>query len=151
MADLQASVTKSTFQQSVTVSAEISADAARIWSLLTDAAGFPRWNSTVTSIEGPIALGQKLAVRVPISPRVFTPKVTVFEPSRRMVWQDGAAPMFQGVRVYELTPAAGATRFTMTETFSGLMLPMIAGSLPDFVPVFTQYAADLKRAAESRT
>ena len=31
----------------------------------------------------------------------------------------------------------------------GLMLPMIAGSLPDFVPVFTQYAADLKRAAES--
>jgi hypothetical protein len=32
---------------------------------------------------------------------------------------------------------------------SGLMLPMIAGSLPDVVPVFTQYAADLKRAAES--
>jgi hypothetical protein len=32
---------------------------------------------------------------------------------------------------------------------SGLMLPMIAGGLPDFVPVFTQYAADLKRAAES--
>lgn len=36
----------------------------------------------------------------------------------------------------------------MTEVLSGLMLPLIAGSLPDFAPSFTQYAADLKREAE---
>jgi hypothetical protein len=36
----------------------------------------------------------------------------------------------------------------MVEVFSGLMLPMIAGSLPNFGPAFEQYAADLKRAAE---
>lgn len=41
------------------------------------------------------------------------------------------------------------TEFEMSEVFTGLMLPMIAGSLPDFVPVFDQYAADLKRAAEA--
>ncbi|MEQ1609871.1 MAG: SRPBCC domain-containing protein [Hyphomonadaceae bacterium] len=149
MADGQASAEKSTFKQSVKVSNEIAAPRERVWALLTDAEVFPRWNSTVTSIEGPIALGRKLAVRVPISPRVFKPKVSVFEPSRRMVWQDGAAPMFRGVRVYELEPAGAGTRFVMTETFSGLMLPMIAASLPDFVPVFTRYAADLKRAAEA--
>ena len=28
------------------------------------------------------------------------------------------------------------------------MLPMIAGSLPDFAPAFEQYVADLKREAE---
>ena len=145
----QASAEKSAFRQGVTVSVDIAAAPARVWALLTDAAGFPRWNSTVTSIEGPIELGKKLAIRVPISPRVFTPRVTAFEPSRRMVWQDGAAPMFQGVRVYEITLTNGGSCFTMTETFSGLMLPMIAGSLPDFAPVFTQYAADLKRAAEA--
>ena len=37
----------------------------------------------------------------------------------------------------------------MTEAFSGVMLPMIRGSLPDFAPAFEAYAADLKRAAES--
>jgi hypothetical protein len=36
----------------------------------------------------------------------------------------------------------------MREEFSGLMLPMIKGSLPDFAPVFEAYATDLKRAAE---
>ncbi len=149
MADGQASAEKSVFKQSVSVSNDIAAPPERVWALLTDAEAFPRWNSTVTSIEGPISLGRKLALRVPVSPRVFTPKVTVFEPNRRMTWQDGAAPMFQGVRLYELEPAGAGTRFTMTETFSGLMLPMIAGSLPDFVPVFTRYAADLKRAAEA--
>jgi hypothetical protein len=41
------------------------------------------------------------------------------------------------------------SRLTMTETFTGLMLPLIAGSLPDFLPVFTRYPADLKRAAEA--
>lgn len=144
----QAIAEKSAFRQAVKVSVDIASPPSRVWDLLTNASGFPQWNSTVTSIEGPIELGRKLAIRVPISPRVFTPRVTAFEPNRRMVWQDGAAPMFQGVRVYVITPTDGGACFTMTETFSGVMLPLIAGSLPDFVPVFTQYAADLKRAAE---
>jgi hypothetical protein len=140
---------KSAFSLRVSVSADIAAAPERIWALLTDAEGFPRWNSTVTRIEGPIAPRQKLKIRVPISPRVFSPKVAVFEPARRMVWQDGAAPMFKGVRVFTLEPVPGGTRFTMAESFSGLMMPLIAPGLPDFAPVFTQYAADLKAAAES--
>lgn len=38
--------------------------------------------------------------------------------------------------------------FSMVEVMSGLMLPLIRGSLPDFGPPFEQYAADLKREAE---
>ena len=34
----------------------IAAPPERIWALLTDAAGFPVWNSTVTSLKGRIAL-----------------------------------------------------------------------------------------------
>jgi hypothetical protein len=66
-----------------------------------------------------------------------------------MEWQDGFAPMFQGKRRFVLTPKPnGVTEFEMTEVFSGVMLPMIKGSLPDFRPTFETYAADLKRAAE---
>ena len=42
----------------------IRADAETVWALLTDAKGFPRWNSTVTSIEGEIAEGKALAIKV---------------------------------------------------------------------------------------
>ncbi|HEY4103080.1 MAG TPA: SRPBCC domain-containing protein, partial [Polyangiaceae bacterium] len=111
---------------------------------------FPRWNSTVTSLEGEIALGNKLKLRVPISERTFTPQVTEFEAPRRMVWSDGFAPMFRGVRTYTLTDNAdGTTGFSMREVYSGLMLPMIRGSLPDFAAPFEQFASDLKRAAET--
>jgi hypothetical protein len=52
------------------------------------------------------------------------------------------------VRSYTLTPKDGGVEFAMVEVFSGLMLPLIKKSLPDFAPAFEQYAADLKREAE---
>jgi hypothetical protein len=145
--------TNGTFRTECAIECSIRASTDRIWALLTDASGFPRWNSTVKSIEGAIALGETLKLEVPTAPgRVFKPKVTAFEPGRAMVWSDGMAPMFKGVRTYRLTPGAGgSTEFSMTEEFSGLMLPMIKGSLPDFGPVFETYAEDLKREAERAT
>jgi hypothetical protein len=151
--DTQANATRttSTFRMEYAVRCNIAAKPAALWALLTNAADFPRWNSTVTSIQGEIARGNKLAIRVPISERTFTPKVKDLEPEKRMVWGDGMAPMFKGERTFTLTAREdGTTDFAMIEVFSGLMLPMIKGSLPDFVPVFEQYARDLKREAESR-
>jgi uncharacterized protein YndB with AHSA1/START domain len=146
----KATKTRTTFRQTCAITANVRATPDRIWALLTDAAGFPKWNSTVTSIEGRIALGERLALKVPLAPgRTFKPKVTEFEPPNRMVWSDGAAPMFKGVRTYTVVPRTdGTTDFAMEEVFTGLMLPMIARSLPDFGPAFERYADDLKRAAE---
>ena len=74
--------------------------------------------------------------------------VDEFVPDKRLVWSDGNF-IFRGVRTYTLTPKAdGSTDFSMVEVLSGVMLPMIAGSLPDFGPDFEKYAADLKREAE---
>ncbi len=142
--------TRSTFRESCSVECTVAAPPERVWSLLTDATGFPRWNTTVTRIGGTIALGQKLEIEVPAAPgRKFKPRVTVFEPGSRMVWSDGAAPMFKGERTYRVEASGdGGTVFSMTEVFAGVMLPMIRGSLPDFGPIFEAYAADLKRAAE---
>ena len=141
--------TGSTFRMECRVAVTIAARAEKIWALLTDAAGFARWNTTVTSIEGTIALGERVKIRVPVSERTFSPKVTAFVPNERMVWSDGMAPMFKGERTFTLTPRTdGTTDFEMVETFSGLMLPLIKGSLPDFGPVFDRYARDLKKEAE---
>ena len=132
------------------IKCDITASPDRIWALLTNAAEFPRWNSTVTSLTGQIALGERLELRVPLDPkRTFRPRVTKLEKNREMEWSDGMAPMFKGVRRFVLTPRQeGVTEFEMTEEFSGVMLPLIKGSLPDFRSAFETYAADLKRAAE---
>jgi hypothetical protein len=148
----RATKTASAFRMDCAIVTTIEASPDRIWALLTDAAGFPRWNTTVTSIEGEIAEGQTLKLKVPTAPeRVFKPRVSNVEPGRSMRWRDGFAPMFKGVRTFTLKANAdGTTEFSMKEEFSGLMLPMIKGSLPDFAPVFEAYAEDLKRAAEAR-
>jgi hypothetical protein len=142
--------TSSAFRMSYRVAIDVRAGADTIWARLTNADDYPKWNSTVEKIAGPIALGQKLAIQVPIAPgRTFSPKVVALEAQRRMVWQDGFFPMFQGTRTYTLSPGEkGVTRFEMEEVFRGAMLPMIRGSLPDFGPVFDQFAADLKKACE---
>lgn len=147
----RANKTKSAFRMEYSAGINIRAKPDRVWMLMTNAADFPRWNSTVKSIEGKIALGQTIKLVAAISPdRVFNLNVIEFIPEKRMVWSDGNA-MFKGVRTYTLSPKAdGSTDFRMSEVYTGLMLPMIAGSLPDFGPAFEQYVADLKKESEKK-
>lgn len=141
--------TRSTFALVCRVEINIRAAAGKIWALLTDADGFPRWNSTVTRIEGQIREGERLRLHVPNTDRTFTPRVSDVVPNQHMTWMDGFAPMFKGRRTFELAPDKdGSTDFVMEERFSGFMLLFLKGSLPDFGPIFAQYAADLKREAE---
>jgi hypothetical protein len=152
MKDPKVTQARSAFSLSCRVEVNIGASAERIWSLLIDAKDFPRWNSTVTKIEGEIREGEKLVLHVPGTDRTFTPKVSGMVRLQRMTWTGGFAPMFQGVRTFELKPGSdGSTDFVMQERFSGLMLPLIKGSLPDFGPVFERYANDLRQEAERGT
>jgi hypothetical protein len=143
--------TRSTFRLQYTVSAEIQAAPEKIWTILTRVDRMTEWNSTLTSIEGTAELGGTVRMQVPEAPsRTFTVKVTRLVPNEEMVWREGNPAMFLGVRTYSLTPNQDrtATRFQMTEVFSGIMLPLIARKLPDFGPIFERYAADLKAESE---
>ena len=51
------------FRMDCSIRCDITASPDRIWALLTNAAEFPRWNSTVTSLTGQIALGERLELR----------------------------------------------------------------------------------------
>lgn len=145
--------TKTLFSKTCAVTVNVQAAPETIWNLLTDAAAIPKWNSTVISVDGVIAPNQTIKLVSTLDPnRTFSLNISTFEPTRRLVWEDGFAPMFKGVRTYTLTPKGDtSTEFKMEEVFSGMMLPMIGGSLPDFEPNFKQFAADLKYAAEAQT
>ena len=144
-ADGTAVTTRQTFSRETAVSIYIQADQAVVWTLLTDAAAFPRWNSTVVSLAGEIKVGETLHLKSTLDEnRTFKLKVKEVEPKSRMVWGDR-----QGSRVYVLSPGqeAGVT-FTMTEKIGGLFFPLYAKQIPPFDQTFTQFAADLKREAE---
>ncbi len=140
---------RSTFTLECGVQLNIRASAESIWKILTDAAGYARWNSTVASMEGEIAEGSRFKLKVPGEARTFIPRVSGVVAGRRMTWTGGFSPVFKGVRTFMLEPRGdGATDFTMREHFSGLLLPLVGRQLPDFGPIFRAYAADLKREAE---
>ena len=141
----KASTVKKTFSRETTVSIQIKADASIVWALLTNATDFPRWNSTVISLEGEIKLGEKIRLKSALDEkRTFKLKVKEFEPERKMVWGDG-----KGNRVYTLTKSEAGITFTMTEKIGGLMFPMYAKYIPSFDESFEQFAADLKKEAET--
>ena len=141
--------TRRAFSLTCRVDINIRASADRVWSLLTDAPGFPRWNSTVTRIEGVIREGSRLVLHIPGTTRTFTPRVSGVVSNRRMIWTGGIVPLFSGVRTFFLSPRDdGSTDFRMEERFTGLMLPLVRGAMPDFGPVFARFAGDLQREAE---
>ncbi len=143
--DGKASTVKKTFSTETTVSINIKSDPAIVWALLTNAADFPRWNSTVVSIEGDIKENEKIKLKSTLDEkRTFKIKVKLFEPNTKMIWGDS-----KGNRVFTITDnGSGNLTFTMTEKIGGLMYPMYAKYLPPFDESFSQYAADLKKEAE---
>jgi len=129
----------------------INAPVETIRKLLTDASSYPEWNPTIVSLDGTIALGEKITLVSTVNPkRSFTLKITSLDAPRRMVWADGMPlGLFKGVRTYLLEPRGdGATDFSMEEVFSGILEPMISKSIPDMSDSLQQFAAGLKREAE---
>ena len=72
----KASTVRTTFSRETTISIEIKADPAIVWALLTKASDYPRWNSTIVSIEGNIAPGEKIRLKSTLdAKRTFKLKV----------------------------------------------------------------------------
>jgi len=141
-----ATTIKTTFHRETSVSIDIKADPEIVWALLTNPSDYPRWNSTVTSVEGKIAKGEKIRLKSTLdAKRTFKLKVKEFDPEKKLVWGDG-----QGNRVYTLSKSEnGTVKFSMTEKIGGLMFPMYAKMIPSFDPSFEQFAKDLKKESET--
>ena len=130
----------------------INASPEAIWAILTDAPGYTTWDSGVVRVEGRIAPGETIKVVSKANPsRTFPVKVAEFVPGQRMVWSGGMPlGLFKGVRTFTLAPGGNATKFSMREEYTGPLLPMIWGSIPDLGPSFEQFASGLKAKAQGR-
>ena len=94
--DGTATTLSKTFSRTTQVATTINASPASVWHVLTTAADYPRWNSTVVSLDGEIKPGSTIRLVSTLDPgRTFKLKVKEFEPSRRLAWGDAL-----GTRVY---------------------------------------------------
>jgi uncharacterized protein YndB with AHSA1/START domain len=142
----KSNTTKKPFSRETSVSIDIHADPGIVWALLTNAADYPRWNSTVTSLKGEIKEAETIELKSILDKkRTFKLKVKEFKPNSRLVWGDS-----QGNRVYSIDKGSGEhVRFTMTEKIGGPLFPLFASYIPPFDETFDRFAADLKKEAET--
>lgn len=134
------------------VSRTIKAPPERVWALLTQPAAYATWNPAVLSLEGTMAVGERLRLVSIVNPkRAFTPRVAAMTAPNHMVWADGMPlGLFRGERTYTLEPVDGnATRFHMSEAFTGPLAGLISRTIPDMNESFALFADGLKLAAEN--
>jgi len=141
----KATTIKKTFSRETSISIKINSNPSIIWALLTIASDYPRWNSTVISIEGDIIAGGKINLKSTLDPkRTFKLKVKEFQPENKLAWGDA-----MGNRVYTITKTStGSALFSMTEKIGGPLFPLFARMIPSFDKSFEQFAADIKKEAE---
>jgi hypothetical protein len=138
--------------KSYEASAVIDAAPEKVWSVLLATAQWPEWDPSCEKIEGTVALGAKIKAFSKLSPgRAFPVKVSALVANERMVWSGGMPlGLFKGERTFTLSRDGERTRFALREVFSGPMLALIGGSIPDMTEAFRGFAAGLKARAEAK-
>jgi hypothetical protein len=138
--------------RSYEATSHINASLEEVWTVLTDVAAWPEWDSGVISVVGEFAPGAQLTIAVAANPgRAFPVTVTHVDRPGSMVFRGGMPlGLFVGERTYALRAEEGGSRFTMREEYSGVLAGMIARSIPDLNPSFQQFADGLARQVEHR-
>ena len=140
-----------TIQESI----DIAAAPEKVWEILLDFAAYSDWNPFITSIAGTPREGERLKVR--IKPpggmaMTFAPRVLEAEAPRILRWLGklGISGVFDGEHKFQIENAGnGTTRFTQSEAFAGLLVPLMAGTLSKTAEGFRQMNAALKQRSES--
>ncbi|WEV76584.1 SRPBCC domain-containing protein [Janibacter cremeus] len=113
---------------------EIDAPPARVWGILTDLAGYSEWNPFITSATGTVATGERLVNRLEPpggKAMTFRPTVTEVDEGRAFEWLGrlGLPGLFDGRHRFVLVPHGDGTRLIQSESFTGILVPLLRKSL----------------------
>jgi hypothetical protein len=139
----------------VTRSIEIAAPADRVWDVLTDLRAYSRWNPEITVVDGQAVKGQTLTLRVHSDRGTSTirPTVRAAEPGRELRWLNHfheIGGLADGEQRFTIEPAGqGRVRFTQAQTFRGIAVPFMHGTMEADCSRFDAMNAALKKRAES--
>jgi hypothetical protein len=108
-----------------------------VWEVLRDLAAHAEWNPFITRIEGELRPGAKLEVQLaPEGERGITmrPTVLAVEPGRELRWLGHllVPGVFDGEHRFLIEESRpGRVRFTQSERFGGILLPLLWKKLRD--------------------
>jgi hypothetical protein len=135
---------------------DIHASPERVWQILTDFTTYPQWNPFMPRASGSARRGERLTIRLqPVGgrPTTFRPTVLEVDPGKRLRWIGHllVPGVFDGEHSFTIQPLGeGRVRVVQQEHFSGLLVPLLAGSLDRrTLPAFEQMNQALKRRAEA--
>lgn len=133
----------------------IGAPPARVWAVLTDFTSYPEWSPFVREIDGELRPGARLMVRLAPSGgegTVFKPVVTEVREGAVFEWQGHllVPGIFDGRHRFELRAMGdGATSFTQSESFGGILIPFMSSVLKDTEHAFAAFNEALKDRSEA--
>lgn len=137
----------------ISVTTEINAPVEVVWAQLTDTAAFGSWNPFMPSLSGSLVEGARLEVRITppgAKGMTFRPTVTAVEEGRRLEWLGRflVRGLFDGRHAFVLSPTANGCELTQEETFTGVLVPVLASTLVKTEEGFRQMNEALKERAE---
>ena len=139
-------------------SIEIEASPERVWQVLTDFEKYPQWNPFMRRISGSIEEGSRLQVTMGASGKsamTFRPVLLKVRANQEMRWLGRLLlpKIFDGEHSFAIEPInQNRVRFTQSEKFSGLLLPIFARSMDaDTQRGFAEMNKALKVRAEQPT
>jgi hypothetical protein len=139
----------------VSRSIEIAASPGRVWTVLSDLGSHARWNPEIAVVSGRAVKGAELTIRVHSTGGTATlhPTVETAEPGRELRWLEhyhDVSGLADGRRRFLIEPSGpGRVRFTQAETFRGIAVPFLHGTLRASCSGFDAMNAALKNRAES--
>jgi hypothetical protein len=127
----------------------IHAPATAVWAVLTDFASHARWDPFLTAIEGRATRGQRLAVRFSNGMTIH-PTITELLPERVFEWFGKLlfGGLFDGRHRFELIAEGETTRFVQSESFSGVLVPLLKKTLAQTERNFVALNEALKQRVE---
>ena len=135
---------------------EINASPEVVWRILSDFESIAEWNDFIRHIEGERTVGSRLTVELWMGdrkPMTFKPRLLVYEPGRELRWLGRVLipGIFDGEHRFVIEPLpAGGVRFIHSETFGGLLVPLMFGGMEsDILASFNKMNQALKKRAEA--
>lgn len=114
---------------------EIPTSSDRIWEVLTHWEGHNDWNPLLKDFKGTPEIGKRFHVKV--NKMTFKPIMKCLEQRRKLEWLGSLffKGLFDGQHTFEIIPInSNQCLFKQTETFSGLLLPLLKKRLSHELP-----------------
>lgn len=142
------------FSYDIQTSIDIEAEPGAIWQVLTDFNSYGDWNPMLRNVQTDLQPGAPVrfeVLREGASSLKLKANITTLSEACGLAWRGGYAAILSGKHYFWIEPLAGGhCRFHNGEHFTGVLLPLVKGTLKNAPELYRAMNEALKRRVEDR-